>query len=282
MATGWGIGGGAGALQEAHPVVLPGAFWHDRRDAPSARTWRVWVQGPLDATATSPHPVWYVLDGSACFGLAAQLARNATLRPRDVRGRVPIVVGIDQVPGDDTPALRESDFTPPGASALGRFIASELMPEIGARWPVDSGSQTLFGHSLGGLFALHMLLTQPNLFSHYVVASPSLWWRGEWLPRHAPALAARLQQPLRAQVALCAGALEQAGAAATPQRAAVLRERQPIALARQFAQWLQTTADERSWPLKASFTVLGGLDHGTVRDRALMDGLHQLVGRAAP
>ncbi|MGQ0438519.1 hypothetical protein ACT4UT_11805 [Bacillus sp. B-TM1] len=32
---------------------------------------------------------------------------------------------------------------------------------------MDKGKQTLFGHSLGGLFALHILFTNINAFQNY-------------------------------------------------------------------------------------------------------------------
>ena len=37
------------------------------------------------------------------------------------------------------------------------------------------------GHSLGGLFGAYSLLTQPELFSHYLLSSPSLWFNDKQL-----------------------------------------------------------------------------------------------------
>jgi pimeloyl-ACP methyl ester carboxylesterase len=39
----------------------------------------------------------------------------------------------------------------------------------------------LFGTSLGGLFALYALLTDPASFDRYVIGSPAIWWDGEML-----------------------------------------------------------------------------------------------------
>jgi predicted alpha/beta superfamily hydrolase len=39
----------------------------------------------------------------------------------------------------------------------------------------------LIGQSLGGLLATEVLLKRPELFSQYVIVSPSLWWDKESL-----------------------------------------------------------------------------------------------------
>jgi len=56
-----------------------------------------------------------------------------------------------------------------------RFIETELMPEMDKRY--RTGPYRIFaGHSFGGLFAVHALITRPELFNAYIAASPSLQW----------------------------------------------------------------------------------------------------------
>ena len=272
-------GTGAGALASVNPqaVLIPDAHWYDQVDTASGRSWRISVWSPPTCDAKEPAPVFYVLDGDACFALAAQLARNAVRRPAHARHRVPIVVGIDQTPGAAAPQLRERDYTPPGASATQHFIATELMPSLARRLSLNRSRQALFGHSYAGLFALQVLLTQPDLFSHYFVASPSLWWNQGWLPRETPALVSDIDLTSPTHVQFYAGSEERARASATPERAAVLAERRPIAAVSSFAQQLQTAAEARRWPLQTGLAVLEGLDHGMARDRALVDGFHQFL-----
>lgn len=50
------------------------------------------------------------------------------------------------------------------------------MPIIAEKYPVNRKSQTLFGHSLSGLFVLWTLFTRPELFQTYLVFSPSIRW----------------------------------------------------------------------------------------------------------
>jgi predicted alpha/beta superfamily hydrolase len=51
------------------------------------------------------------------------------------------------------------------------------------------------GSSLGGLFALHMGFTRPDVFGRIAAMSPSVWWAGGQMLREAAALPERL--PLR-------------------------------------------------------------------------------------
>ena len=272
-----GTGVAALAGMDPQPVLIPDAHWYDHTDTASGRQWRISVWRPPTLDSKEPAPVFCVLDGEACFALAAQLARNAARRPAHARRRVPIVVGIDQTPADAARQLREKDYTPPGAAAMRRFIAAELMPSLAQRLPVDQRQQALFGHSYAGLFALQVLLTQPDLFSHYLVASPSLWWNQGWLPREASALLSSSALSSPTHVQLYVGSEEQASAGAPPERAAVLAERRPIAAASAFARQLQTVAEARRWPLLTGWTVLDGVDHGMARDRALVEGFHQFL-----
>ena len=48
---------------------------------------------------------------------------------------------------------------------------------------------TYFGHSLGGLFGAHTLLTATSTFDRYICSSPSLWWDNAAI--HATARGAR-------------------------------------------------------------------------------------------
>ncbi|MEO0341453.1 MAG: alpha/beta hydrolase-fold protein, partial [Bacteroidota bacterium] len=60
------------------------------------------------------------------------------------------------------------------------FIGQELQSLINQRYRT-TGSKTLIGQSLGGLLATEILFDQPQLFDHYIIVSPSLWWDNERL-----------------------------------------------------------------------------------------------------
>ncbi len=59
-----------------------------------------------------------------------------------------------------------------GADNFLKFIETELMPEIEKRYRVTP-YKMLAGHSLGGLFAVHAMVTKPDLFNSYIAVSPA-------------------------------------------------------------------------------------------------------------
>jgi predicted alpha/beta superfamily hydrolase len=72
--------------------------------------------------------------------------------------------------------------TPPRTENVGgldtflKVIEVDIKPRIAAMVSIDSSNQALFGHSLGGLAALHALFAEPNAFRTFIIASPSIWW----------------------------------------------------------------------------------------------------------
>jgi len=79
---------------------------------------------------------------------------------------------------------RDRDFTPShidtlptsgGAKNFLSFLKDEVMPFIDKKYPTN-GDNTLYGHSLGGLFTFYTLLNEPQLFRSYIITDPSLWW----------------------------------------------------------------------------------------------------------
>lgn len=151
--------------------------------------------------STERYPVLYLLDGDAHFHHATGLVAHLT-----GAARIPamIVVGIssprrtrDFTPTAESPVLeRESvPFGPrvhqefPESGGARRFLdhlTAELVPFVEGRYRT-ADFRLLFGHSLGGLFALHALLERPEAFQAIVASSPSLWWDDQALIRRAAA-----------------------------------------------------------------------------------------------
>jgi hypothetical protein len=73
------------------------------------------------------------------------------------------------------PPLAEADRGG-GSELFYRLIAEELRPAVCASYPIDAHLQTLYGHSLGGLFVLGVMFKHPESFNKYVASSPSIWW----------------------------------------------------------------------------------------------------------
>ena len=93
-----------------------------------------------------------------------------------------------------------------GGAAFAAFLAEELQPFIADRYPIDPRRSVLFGHSLGGLFALEMIVDRPQAFSGYLIGSPSIWQDPGILER----LAAAVHRPTGQRAFVAVGGQEDA------------------------------------------------------------------------
>ena len=128
------------------------------------------------------YPVLYMTDGDAHMGHTASTIEFLT---RNGRISDLIVVGVtntdrtrDLTPVKSTNknAAGELQFpTSGGADNFLKFFETELIPEIEKQYRVQP-YRIFAGHSLGGLFAIHAMITKPGLFNSYVAVSPSLQW----------------------------------------------------------------------------------------------------------
>jgi predicted alpha/beta superfamily hydrolase len=141
------------------------------------------------------YPVIYLLDGGVeeDFVHITGLVRYNT-QPWINRFPKSIVVGIENIDRkkDFTFSVPNLDFvdrigfqkdqfpTYGGSSNYISFLEKELQPFIANKYKTND-RKTIIGESLGGLLATEILLKHRNLFSSYIVMSPSLWWGKESL-----------------------------------------------------------------------------------------------------
>jgi predicted alpha/beta superfamily hydrolase len=121
-------------------------------------------------------------DGDAHMGHTASTIEFLTRN-----GRMPelIVVGVtntdrtrDLTPAKSTTKDAAGTIQLPtagGADNFLKFFETELIPEIEKQYRVQP-YRIFAGHSFGGLFAIHALITKPALFNSYIAVSPSLQW----------------------------------------------------------------------------------------------------------
>src|SRR5215467_9996849 len=132
----------------------------------------VWIRTPQNYEKTpGPFPVLYLVDGPTYISLVADTMDILALNDR-TRDMTP--THADEKNPDGTV---HADPTSGGADHFVDFIRNELMPEIERRYRV-APFKIFVGHSFGGLLAVHILITRPELFQAYIAASPSLWWDG--------------------------------------------------------------------------------------------------------
>ncbi len=129
------------------------------------------------------YPVLYLLDGDVAFGMAASIARYLQFG-----NAIPelIIVGIGYgALKKNEGNMRSRDYTispkrgrrgTGGAPKFREFLKEELIPYIENTYRTIPDDRTINGYSLGSLFAVYTLFTEPDLFSRYIIGSPHLSW----------------------------------------------------------------------------------------------------------
>ena len=136
------------------------------------------------------YPVLYMQDGQNLFDperafIPGQHWRLAEAADEAIAARTAkpvIIVGID-----NTGASRIDEYTPTidkmrkvggRATDYARFLLDEVKPAVDERFlSLTNGPNTAIGgSSLGGLIALYLALTRPDVFSAVAAMSPSVWW----------------------------------------------------------------------------------------------------------
>jgi uncharacterized protein len=218
------------------PVTLRGATQFDMTSKISGRSYRIFVFRPPSDPPPSGYPVVVMTDGNMSFPAAATLDGMFALQG----GKAALVVGVGY-PADDafTPFVqRNRDLTPPtplsgirpvpgqpppklenygGSQDFYRFLVEELRPAIADAYSIDPDNQTLYGHSLGGLFVLGVLFAQPGSFRNFVASSPSIWWNKRAVLKGEAAFAAKIKAGAATpRVLILVGAEEQDPPATLP------------------------------------------------------------------
>ena len=153
---------------------------------------RILVRTPANyETSKVTYPVMYMTDGDAHIahtsGSIDFLARNGRMselilvgisntdRARDLSPSKPKTAGATGAPQFPTAG---------GADKFLQFIETELIPEINKRYRVTP-YKILAGHSLGGMFAVHTMVTKPEMFNSYIAVSPALNWDNQLVVKRA-------------------------------------------------------------------------------------------------
>ncbi|MES2498096.1 MAG: alpha/beta hydrolase-fold protein [Pseudomonadota bacterium] len=178
-------------------------------DMPSGHgdIYRIMLSFPKGEPPAGGYPVLYILDGNASF---ASFAETRRLLEYAGQGKA-LIVGVGYPTDQAYDARRTADFLYPvptreppaqpqpqlrtkdtGRDRFLDFLTGKLRTEIGKRYRIDLDRQSLFGHSFGGLFALHALYTRPEAFYSIVAASPSLGWNMQDMLREERAFTAGL------------------------------------------------------------------------------------------
>lgn len=154
---------------------------------------QIYLPSSYESTQNTRYPVLYLLDGETQFNHVTSIVDFLS-------GvyRIPpmIVIGVSNtdrmrdmtIPTEETEMVMPHPFgaagdslrlpnahTAGGADNFMKFLTKELAPKIEREYRT-APFRLLVGHSLAGLFTIHIFMTSPQSFDAYLVMSPSLAW----------------------------------------------------------------------------------------------------------
>lgn len=148
-------------------------------------SFEIYISLPLNYNLNDTYSIVYYCDANLKSGshLRELISSNQYNNLRNS-----IFVGIGHI--GNYHVLRRRDFILPtisGYDTVGRdknygqaekfysYLKNELVPFINIKFKTNVDSNSILGHSLGGLFAFFCLFKSDNLFSKYFALSPALW-----------------------------------------------------------------------------------------------------------
>lgn len=248
------------------PLSIGETFTLTSKVLGEVRTINVYRPPAYGDTSAAPRPVLYMPDGGIAedflhiAGLLQISVLNGTMRPF-------LLVGIENTERrrdltGPTRVAKDSSIAPRvgGSAAFRRFLRTELMPAIDARYATTAES-AIMGESLAGLFVVETFLHEPDLFDTYIAFDPSLWWNDAQLLGDAAA-------PLRSEwyvekSLFLANSAEPELAELTARLAAVLERAAPKGM----------TLHHEAMP---------GESHGTIYHPAALAAMRRVLRPAAP
>lgn len=267
-----------GQRSHGKPYEVLGSEVWDVPDPASGRTYQVFVALPKSygEEPNRRYPVLYVTDADYAFPVVRQLVRRLNGEGPTVKDV--ILVGLSYAVGEEgmpsrrrdyTPTASGNDDAPPGAlhgkgEAYISYLKDHVLPFVAQHYRTDEHERVFLGHSYGGLLGTQILLTEPKLFSAYLLGSPSYWY-GDHVMQRMEATYAKSHQDLPAKVYLYVGQYEDPRYG---KRYNMVAD----------AETMVRTLKSRHYPsFKVTLDVLNDEDHLSVAPRGFTHGLRVLL-----
>jgi predicted alpha/beta superfamily hydrolase len=269
---------GAAAADAPPPVVLPRTETRFLTAPENGVAYRLLVALPPGYADTDrTYPLVLLLDADYSFAIARNIVEHQADRDRidpcvlvGVAYEGPVTMqsyrrnrsrDYTPVPSDASPY--DPAFVPlqGGGAKFADFIEKTLLPRLAADYRIGA-TRVLVGHSFGGLFAAHTLVTRPALFTGYIVVSPSLWYEKRFI-FDEEARRARGREAIAARVYLAVGD----------------REHSEHGDMRADLERFETQLAAHGYPaLKLRRDVLDDETHDSVWPRAFSNGIRWVLG----
>lgn len=269
---------------DGKPFELLGTQVWDVPDPVSGRTYQLFVSLP-SSYARNPdkqYPVLYMTDAYYTFPVIYSINRRIS-GVQDF-----ILVGISYNKGEDGGLSRRRDYTPTASGAYGAppgavyggakeyrtYIRNEIFPFIESKFRADKSKRIYAGHSYGGLFGAQILLNEPDMFSGYILGSPSLWYDNRFTFKTEEEYA-KTHKDLPANVFVYIGEYERPGLGDEddPNRYDMVKDTNDF----------DAILKSRNYPsLKIKSEVLNDEDHMTIAPRGYTHALQYMLPSKPP
>lgn len=259
----------SGAAEQAFEI--PRSSVIKLTDQQSKLSYPVFIKLPRSYTRNKDktYPVVYLLDGSYAFQVASGATRFA-MNSGAMDEAILVAIGYSQ--GSKGASSRVRDYTPSKVNdwqlETGKaaqhiaFIADVVFEHIKANYRINPKQRTLVGNSLGGLFAAHVLFTQPNMFESYIIGSPSVWFDNERILSQSITTA---KQEVRVYLSV--------GSKETPEFG---EGQDMLAGAKKLADKIKQSDNNQ---LQLAFSITQGAKHSTAFPTTLIQGLDWLYAK---
>lgn len=167
------------------PYEIPRSTVVELTEPSTKRVYSIFIQLPKSYSEqpNKTYPVIYLTDAPYAFPIVA----GATRFPMNSgKMQQAIIVAIGYEKGSRGSNSRIRDYTLTQAqnwkkqtgNAKGHvtFLQSTVFTFIEKNYRASNTQRTYIGNSLGGLFGATILFIAPDLFSNYIIGSPSVWF----------------------------------------------------------------------------------------------------------
>lgn len=278
----------------APAYALPNTHVHVVPDPREGRDYEVWVDLPPSYFESDrPFPVVFTTDADVGFPLIRSLRRRIGAKGQNIEDFV--LVGLSFAVGEEPMPSKRRDYTPTDpfarpsppanvnayrrgdtygqAAAYRDYVERQVFPLIASRYRVDMSRSVYVGHSLGGLFGSYVLLTRPQMFRHYILGSPSLWFDRRTI-FDIEADYARTHRELRADVQLYIGEYETFGDGP--------RHMKTVDMVGDTHRFAATLRQRRYPGLRVHAETLPDEDHLTILPGMIVRGLQRALPGSGP
>ena len=169
---------------------IPRSSVIELKEPSTNRVYPIFIKLPssYDSNSDKKYPVIYLTDAWYSF----QIVSGSTRFPMNSGVmKEAIIVGISYSKGSRGSSSRVRDFTPAkadnwkletgNASGHSRFIREVVFSYIETNFRTEPSQRTFVGNSLGGLFSAYILFNYPEMFSSYIIGSPSVWFNNNYI-----------------------------------------------------------------------------------------------------